>query len=356
MDAFLATQAAQFRRFADQECTDDPLYVAICHAVADDPNLLALMRHAPPTQVRPNLLLAALHERVLAGSTQDLREYYPSAGGQRSPDAELPELLRRFVQVHESRIIESLARRSTQTNEIGRCAVLWPALTEVARASGKTDLALFDFGSSAGLNLGVDRYRYDYGDQPQLGAADGPVVHSRWHGAPPPPITPWRIVERLGVDPKPIDVRDEAAVNWLRACLWPHDIERMARLQAAVALARASGDRVKQAEDGLAVLTTWLDGLPAGVQAVLFNSWVLAYFSQPDFARHRERVAALVKERGLIEISAEVIELAPADLAPPPACTVSDPQSPTLWTLQSRAGTRALAWSHGHGKWLEWLN
>ena len=347
--------AAQFRRFADQECTEDPLYVALCHAIADDESLLALMRHAPPTQVRPNLLLAALHERVLAGSGQDLREYYPSVGGQRAPDAELAPALRRFVQVHQSRIVDMLARRSTQTNEIGRCAVLWPALNEVARSSGKTDLALFDFGSSAGLNLGVDRYRYDYGDL-QLGPEQGPVVHSRWHGAAPPSARPWRIVDRLGVDPKPIDVRDDAAVNWLRACLWPHDIERMARLQAAVALARASGDRVRQAEDGLALLMSWLDALPTGVQPVLFNSWVLAYFSRPDFVKHRERVAALVKDRGLIEISAEVIELAPDGLAPPPACTVPDPQTPTLWTLQSRSEVRALAWSHGHGRWLEWLN
>ena len=88
MDAFLASQAAQFRRFADQECTEDPLYVALCRAIADEPGLLALMRHAPPTQARPNLLLAALHERVLAGSRQDLREYYPSVGGQRKPDAD----------------------------------------------------------------------------------------------------------------------------------------------------------------------------------------------------------------------------------------------------------------------------
>ncbi|MBV8502181.1 MAG: DUF2332 domain-containing protein [Paucibacter sp.] len=346
--------AEQFRRFADQECTEDPLYVALCHAIAEAPALLGLMRHTPTTQARPNLLLAALHERVLTGSGQGLRDYYPSVGGTRRPDASLAPLLSGFVQAHQSRIADILARRSTQTNEIGRCAVLWPALTEVARLSGKTELALFDFGSSAGLNLGVDRYCFDYGSL-QLGAAQGPVVHSRWHGAAPPPATPWRIVQRLGVDPKPVDVDDEEAVNWLRACLWPHDLERAARLQAAVALARASGDRVRQAQDGLSVLAAWLDALPGGAQPVLFNSWVLAYLCAADFRRHRERVAAMVHERGLIEISAEVIELAPAGLAPPPACTVPDPQTPTLWTLQSREGVHALAWSHGHGRWLEWL-
>ena len=354
MDAFLAAQATQFRRFADQECTDDPLYVALCHAIADNPGLLALMRHAPPTQARPNLLLAALHERVLAGSTQDLREYYASVGGRRAPDAELAPALRRFVQVHESRIVESLARRSTQTNEIGRCAVLWPSLSAVAEHSGCNELALFDFGCSAGLNLGVDGYGYDYGAF-CFGLRDGPRVRCDWHGRPPPD-TSWRIVECMGADPFPVDVMNEDAVRWLRACLWPHDRERATRLETAIEFAQLAKRRVQQSGDGLAVLTAWLDGLPTGVQPVLFNSWVLAYFSQPDFARHRERVAVLVQQCGLIEISAEVIELAPADLAAPPACTVADPQSPTLWTLQSRSGTRALAWSHGHGKWLDWLS
>src|SRR6185503_14917277 len=124
--------ARLFTHFADREVTGDPLYVALCRHVAAQPDLLALMQHAPPTQRVPNLLLAAVHERVLAGVSHDLRAYFPSAGGTRAPDAALP--------------------------------------------------ALFDFGSSAGLNLGVDGYRYDYGAF-ALGAAaaDGvPVIDCHW--------------------------------------------------------------------------------------------------------------------------------------------------------------------------------
>src|SRR5262245_28289631 len=129
MDAF----AEQFLRFAAFECTEDPLYVALCRAIAVDEQLLALMRHAPPTQARPNLLLAALHERVLAGDgLHPFAQYYPSRGGHRTPDAELPAQLRDFSARHEARIVEHLRHRSTQTNETGRCAVLWPALNELA--------------------------------------------------------------------------------------------------------------------------------------------------------------------------------------------------------------------------------
>jgi len=346
--------AEQFLRFADRECTEDPLYVALCRAIALDEQLLALMRHAPPTQARPNLLLAALHERVLAGEPHPFDEYYPSRGGHRAPDVELPALLRDFAARHEARIVEHLRHRSTQTNETGRCAVLWPALNELARRTGRLELALFDFGCSAGLNLGVDGYGYNYGGF-RLGNAEGPQLHARWHGPAPAAGLPWRIVARLGADPLPIDVQDEDALRWLRACLWPHDHERALRLDAAVAWARHQPHRIERANDVLAVLEAWLDELPAQVQPVLFNSWVLAYFSQEDFTRHRRRVAELVRARGLAEISAEVPALAPTGMPAPPPCTVPDPQTPTLWTLQTRSGVQALAWSHGHGRWLEWL-
>ena len=87
MAADSAALAKHFSYFADHEVTDDPLYVALCRHVAARPDLLELMQHAPPTQRVPNLLLASVHDRVLAGVPHALREYFPSAGGTRAPDA-----------------------------------------------------------------------------------------------------------------------------------------------------------------------------------------------------------------------------------------------------------------------------
>ena len=352
-------RTAQFRRFAEVECRQDPLYVAICQAAADSPALLALLDHAPPTQARPNLLLAALHERVLAGVDHPLAAYYPSVGGARMPDAALPALLFDFAQHEQPALIAHLRQRSTQTNEIGRCAVLWPALAQIAAVTGKPDLALLDFGSSAGLNLGVDEYHYDYG-QFSLGApagADRPSVRCEWRGQVLPPAAPWRLAGRLGLDLAPIDVHDEAATRWLRACLWPHDRERAQRLDLALARAQGANWPVVQADDGLTAVARWLDELPAGVQPVLFNSWVLAYFEPAALALFQAQLACWVVERGLVWLSAEAPALRPHGLALPAA--EPSGESATLWTLQwaqdGRLQQAALAWSHPHGRWLHWL-
>jgi hypothetical protein len=352
--------AAQYRDFAELECPQDPLYVAICRAVAAAPELLALMAQAPATQRRPNLLLAALHERVLAGTDHALAAYYASVGGERAPDAELPALLRDFVRRHEAVIVDHLRSRSTQTNESGRCAVLWPALQALAARTGAQDLALLDLGCSAGLNLGVDLYRYDYGDGFQRGAPAGPqrpTIRCDWRGPRPPAAPPWRLVSRLGLDPAPVDLADPDALRWLQACLWPGDRERAARLAQAAALLRLRPDvALRRAADCLAEVEPWLDGLPAGVQPVLFNSWVLAYFEPAALARYQATMARLTATRGLAWLSAEAPTACPPALAAaPPLPAGASAGSATLWTLQWRGGIEALAWSHPHGRWLEWL-
>ncbi|HSW07090.1 DUF2332 domain-containing protein [Aquabacterium sp.] len=363
----LARRQQVFERFASTECGEDPLYVALCHLLAQRPAALALLDAAPRHQQRPNLLLAAIHERVLDGAGDALAAYFPSVGGTRAPDAALPEAFDHFFARQQAALAAHVAQRATQTNEIGRCAVLWPALAELALRCGGRPLALLDFGSSAGLNLGVDAYRYQHGAV-ALGAPAGagtPLIHCHpVAGAAPPAVPAPKIAQRLGLDPAPVDVADERALRWLRACLWPHDRARATRFDQAAALVRRAGWRVQQADDCFAAIEPWLDSLPPDVQPVVFNSWVLAYFEPAALARHVEAMRALVQRRGLAWLSAEGPGLVLGD-APPPVRPGDDQVSAaelanaSLWylTLAGDAGqaqTTLLARSHAHGRWVCW--
>lgn len=362
-----------FRHFAQHECADEPLYRALCEIVAGRPDLLALLDGAPAEQQRPNLWLAAVHDLLLAGTRHPLAAYYPSVGGEREADAALAACVDDFVQQHREALHRSMSTRSTQTNEIGRCAVLWPALQALVRRTGRSTLALLDLGCSAGLNLGVDHYRLDLRpDAPVDGAGtlvdeaeracnEAPVLPCRLVGPHRPQIAPLAISHRLGIDPAPIDVHDEAAVRWLRACLWPSNLPRLQRFDQAVALAQREHWPVRQVADCTAAIEPWLDGLPRDVQPVVVNTWVLCYFERSALQRHLDTVSRLVRERGLAWISAEGPELPIGDVVPPPPAEPGpEADRATLWALCWRDGARErcelLARSHPHGRWMEWLD
>lgn len=360
--------AALLDRFGREEASQEPLYAALCAAAAQDERALALLAEAPPEQRKVNLLLAALHERVLAGAAPTLAAYYPSAGGHRAPDAALAEALADCLQRQWPALLRHLRHGATQTNEIARCAALWPALEAVSRATGARDLALLDFGCSAGMNLGVDgyalRYRADDGAWHERGAAaDGrrAEIESLWLGtAPLPAVARWRLVRRDGLDPAPVDVGDAERLRWLQACLWPQDAARRERLARAAAQLRDLPVTLTRSDDCIAAVEPWLATLPAGVQPVLLTSWVLYYLSDADLERLRATVDRLSRSHGLAWICGELPHLGSRAAAPPlPALPAGEvAASATLWTLRWPAAgpvaERALGWSHPHGRWVAW--
>src|SRR6185295_5626516 len=133
-----ALLAARFRRFAGTECPPGELYDALCRIAAEEPPVLRLLMVAPPEQRRPNLLLAALHDLVLGGDTHPLAAYFESVGGTRRVDAALHACLLDFCAARRGELLEHIATRTTQTNEIGRCAVLWPVLRHIVASTGRT--------------------------------------------------------------------------------------------------------------------------------------------------------------------------------------------------------------------------
>jgi hypothetical protein len=369
----LSTLPTLLRRFGREESSQEPLYAALCGIAAEDERALALLAEAPPEQRKVNLLLAALHERVLAGAAPELAAYYASAsasaGGERAADEGLAAALRACLVREWATLVEHLRHGATQTNEVARGAAIWPALAAAARATGVGDLALLDFGCSAGLNLGVDqyhlRYRTDDGAWHERGAPrDGRAaeIESLWLGsAPLPQDGDWRLTLRDGLDPAPVDVDDPARLRWLQACLWPQDARRRERLARAAAQLRDLPVTLTQADDCIAAIEPWLDGLPAGVQPVLLTSWVLYYLSDADLARLRATVDRLALSHGLAWICGELPALSARDLAPPPAPKLPSGESAasaTLWTLRlasaGRVVERALGWSHPHGRWVAW--
>jgi hypothetical protein len=226
---------------------------------------------------RPLLLMAALRAEALrAGARHPL---FPAiAADPVDPAPATRPVLAGVLADASPRLHALLATRRVQTNETSRAvAWLWPAAL-VGCADGRRPLALFDVGCSAGLNLAGDRLAATWTDVA---------------GVPLPVATTAEIVSRHGFDLAPLEIERDDDLTWLRACVWPGETARLARLDAAVeafrALARAPAPPRLEAAD-VADVPAHLERLSAGARPegvlLAYQTVVRDYLPDPVKARY----------------------------------------------------------------------
>ena len=121
----------------------------------------------------------------------------------------------------------SLTHRFVQTNEASR-SITWQLAATTFE--GDAPIIVIDLGTSAGATLVGDRIGQTWQ------APDGsPIVLAEEKRA--------RL--RFGLDRRPVDLGDADQADWLRACIWPGQHERLRRFARAVEevkKAKASGE------------------------------------------------------------------------------------------------------------------
>lgn len=234
-------------------------------------------------------LLAALHRLVLTGRAPALAVHYPTVGGR--PGPEVADVALATVAEHVP-ALRPLVRLPVQTNEVGRTAALLGGLLHVA-ARDPRPVRLLEVGASAGLALRVGAYAVHAGEGAVLGDPDSPVqLRDAWVGRPEgaadavPPI-----VERRGCDPHPVDPTTEDGRLTLSCAVWADQVERFARLGAALRVAAAVPAAVDRSR-GADWLEEQLGRSRAGVLTVVWHAVVWQYVPPPEQARILEVLAA----------------------------------------------------------------
>jgi hypothetical protein len=252
------------------------------------------------------VILAALHDLALAGRAPALAAAYAAADGEAAAGAAIDTLLRMTDSV-----VAIAVRRRMRGNETGRCAVLYPAITEAVRRVGANAIGLIDVGCSAGLNLNVDRVGITYSNGQSLGDPSSPVqMSSSIVGDRPVPTRAMpEIVVRVGVDLDPVDVTDADDARWLRACVWPDQPERVARLEAEMALAATAPPLLLQG-DAVEVVPDAFARVPANVLPVVTTTWALSHFPHESRLRFLRRLGEAAG-RTVAWVSAEGVGVAP---------------------------------------------
>ncbi|OBK92936.1 hypothetical protein A5646_02840 [Mycobacterium sp. 1245499.0] len=296
---------------------------------------------APSRDAVPLRLLGGLHRLVLDGRAARLRPFYPSTGGGWDAGRAWPEIL--DTAAGHVEVLRASLGQPPQTNEVGRSAALIGGLLCINEFG--LPIRLFEIGSSAGLNLRADHYRYRFAGG-QWGPAGSPVtVDDAWRGAVPP-RRDLSIVARHGYDIAPIDVGTTDGEMTVLSYVWPDQDARLARLRGAIEVARrvpAALER-RTAADAVAGLT------PAdGALTVLWHSITWQYLSAEERTAVRAHVDAL---------AAQADARAPfAHLTMEP--TRAGPGAPIRFVVRARVWPggepRLLGECHPHGPPVDWL-
>ncbi len=273
-----------------------PMYADLLARVADDveaggPSRVVLVGYEdlPGPSALALRLAGSVHRLVLERRAGALAASYPSVGGTWEPEAcwtafhdllaEQPDAVREWLD------------RPPQTNEVGRATALMGGLLEIGTRWPALPVRLFEIGSSGGLNLLADRYRYVARDGTAVGPADSPVViDDAWVG-PAPLRSPWpQLVDRVGSDLMPVDVATTEGRLTLTAYVWPDMVHRHERLRGALQVAATTPVEVRRQPAG-----DFVDEIATaeGAVTVLWHSVMWQYVEREEQERIVRRVADL---------------------------------------------------------------
>jgi hypothetical protein len=307
-----------------------PLYAHLVEVVAADEELMRILHrieHLPHV----NLLLGSVQYLLLRGNDDHLTNWYASVVDDPFPVDEVDPVFRAFLLEHEEEIVALANTHYTQTNECRRCIALLPAVM----TSPFDRFHLVEIGTSAGLNLALDRYHYDFGDL-EWGPGSLVVLEGEWRGERIP-LREIEVLSRTGLDLNPILPGDIEAQQWLDALIWPEQRDRRARLRDAMKLV-SNLDVEMVTGDALETLPGVLDRLPPGEPAVVMNAFTFGQLSLEGRDHVEEISDAARATRPVHRVSLEL--LANAD----------------EWARISIADYGALVQigqAHPHGEWVE---
>jgi hypothetical protein len=325
------------------------LYGRIIEGVGSDDALKTMAGRARPGQPHANMILGAVNFLLLRGAQHELRRFYATLGGEADAGIEDPfPAFRDFCLAHRAEIEALIAARVTNTNEVGRSAVLHPGFRVVATESG-TPLNLIEIGPSAGLNMIWDSYGVRYTRDGATVAEIAPgaplVIEAGLRGEKRPPTgrTP-AVNRRIGLELNPVDLTNADDRDWLRALIWPDQVLRLERLGRAMTLFDDVRPEIRTG-DALALLPDAMAAMPESEPVCVYHTIVTYQFSHAmrESLNDMLTVAGLRRPVWRLALEAEAKD--------------GDWRN---WLTLTRYhdGTqerRLLAESHPHGTWLEWL-
>lgn len=343
---------------------------ALLRGIAEDTDLLQLVRDIPEDRFPSVLILVAGLYLVFKLRPDPLTRYFPSLSDDTSPPGDPWPQFREFCLEHRQALLDLIRTRRHQKNEVTRYSVIVPALGVVHDSWPDRSIGLLDLGTSSGLALHLDRYHYDYGGGKTVGDPASRVrIQCEVRGRYSPPVPPRIPIvnTRLGVDLDPVDIHDPDALLWLRACLMETSVASTARLRHAIDIAQSEPARI---ERGNAVqrLAELCAEIPDSDLLCVLDSFTLQYATPQELATFHQTLDRIGSHRELAWISFDVLDIrtdthnslqgfhVPDELFARHEHTTG---ISVLGIIRYQSGLKRstlLSLAHNTGEWIEWVD
>lgn len=335
----LSSVAAEFLRYGERDYYGSShLYATLAGCVAQDPELLAIASHG--RSAIPNLFFGAVHYLLMRSGHDVLAEYFPSLHKPAKSGNDLFPAFRSFCIRHKADLIGIVTTRIVQTNEVSRCAYLYPAFVLVSKLAGDVPLAMVDIGASAGLHLLWDRYAYDYGLGRVCGDPASPVrITCELRGETGLSLNEKmpQVGARFAIDLRPVSPDNEDDLIWLDALIWPEHESRRELFHGAVEILRREKGAIAFSEgDAADILPDVLSKVPADQAACVYQTHIWRQLRPASRLKLTETLEQFGRARKIFFVSA--LDQLRLELF---AST-----GHRRWTLANY---------EQHGRWLEWL-
>lgn len=288
-------------------------------------------------------LMGGVHRLVLMGIAPALAAHYPSVGGSPDPTTLVDDFMATLHQ-HSGYLKDGLAI-APQTNDVGRSVALLAGIFSVL--DGERSVRLLGIGSAGGLNLNLDRYRYESGAWSWGDRSSPATIRFDWAGPAPPVPQRFQVIDRRGCDTLPLDVMDPEQDLRLLSFIWPDQQDRFRRTAAAVEIARQHPPTVDRAGAPEWLASQLAEPTPRRILTVVQHSIMWQYL--PD--ETKQAVAAEIEAAGASATKRQ--PLAHVSFEPRPAGYEGNG---LLVTVRRWPGgqTRVLGRGHAHGHWFDW--
>jgi hypothetical protein len=294
----------KFRRFAIDECRKtSPLYEFLSLKIAEDAEMIQLASAARKGQPVPNLFFGAVHYLLLQGKLHQLGEFYPSISKNPEKPVNAYPAFVDFCQKYSGEIIDLLENKIVQTNEVRRCSYLYPVFSHIYQLTNKP-LALIEIGTSAGLQLFLDRYSYSYGTGEVHGNPHSDVHLSsliKGDKAALPEMGQFEVATRIGTDLHINDVRNTEDFLWLKALIWPEHLERRELFEKAASY--VSNQTLSLIEgDGVEILRSLASEIPEDQVICVFHTHVANQMSVDTKGKLLEYIKEIGTRRPIFHV------------------------------------------------------